>query len=108
MNQGTGSEGTDALRQRIDEAIAEASLSSAARTRKLLLWGVRQVMLCALAWYFWEMTWMRWVFWIGVVVALIHLLMILLLPNFLRAQRRRAQRVDDLLRSTATREEPEQ
>ena len=26
-----------------------------------------QVLLCALAWYFWDTSWMRWLFWIGVV-----------------------------------------
>ncbi len=79
------------LRRQMREALATAAMSPAVRKRKLLLWVVRQVLLCALAWYFWEKPWMRWVFGIGIVLALVHLAMILLMPRFLTAKGRSAQ-----------------
>ncbi len=90
-------EGSEELRQRMQEAIAQATMSPAVRKRKLVLWGFRQVLLCVLAWYFWDHTWMRWVFWIGVAVALINLAMILLMPAFLAAQRRKGNAAIDRL-----------
>ena len=89
------------------ETIAEATISPAARQRKFLFWGIRQVLLCALGWYFWDKTWMRWVFWIGVAVAVLNLAMILLMPRFLTAQMRKGNKAIDRLDALA-RESPEE
>lgn len=83
------------------EAIAEATTSPAARQRKLVFWSIRQVLLCALAWYFWDKTWMRWVFWIGVAVAVLNMAMILLMPRFLTAQMRKGSKAADRLDALA-------
>ena len=85
------------LRRQMREAVASASMSPAVRKRKLVLWVFRQVLLCALAWYFWERPWMRWVFGAGVVLALIHLAMLLLMPRLLAAKERRAHASFDRL-----------
>ncbi len=83
------------MRRQLDEAIAQASMSPALQRRKLIFWGIRQVLLCAMAWYFWEKAWMRWLFWIGLGIAAINLAMILLMPRFLAAQRRKGARALD-------------
>ena len=97
MSTEPGTEGSEDLRRRMEDAIAQATLSPALRKRKLTLWVVRQVLLCVLACTFWEKTWMRWVFWIGVVIAIINLAMILWMPRFLAAQRRKGTRALDRL-----------
>lgn len=79
------------LRRQMREVLANAAISPAVRKRKLVLWAVRQVLLCALAWCFWERPWMPWVFAIGIALALVHLAMIFLLPRFLAAKQRRAE-----------------
>lgn len=78
------------LRQQMRGAVAKASMSPAVRKRKLILWAVRLVMLCALAWYFWEGPWMPWAFGAGVVLSFINLTIFLLMPRFLAAKERRA------------------
>ena len=99
------SEGTDDLRRQMEAVIAQATMSPAVRKRKPILWVVRQVLLCVLAWYFWDTSWMRWLFWIGVVIAIINLAMILLMPRFLAAQQRRG--ADALARLDAQRNAPD-
>ena len=88
------------LHRQMREAMAGAALSPAVRKRKLLLWGFRQALLCALAWYFWDKTWMRWVFGIGMVIAVVNLMLILLLPRMLAARATKADRQFDRLRAT--------
>lgn len=95
MSEGQGTEGTEDLRRRMKDVVAQATMSPAVRKRKLIMWVVRQALLCALAWYFWDRAWMRWVFWTGVVIAIINLAMILLMPRFLAGQRRRGNAAID-------------
>lgn len=101
MSDDDGIDHAEDLRRQMREALANAATSPAVRKRKLVLWVVRQVLLCALAWYFWEKPWMRWVFGIGIALALVHLAMIFLMPRFLAAKQRRAEasfdRLDDLM-----------
>ena len=92
------------MRRQMREIMSEATLSPAVRGRKLALWAVRQVLLCAVAWYFWEKPWMRWVFAIGIVFALLHLAMIFLLPRLLAAKQRRAEASIDRLADTLANE----
>lgn len=85
------------MRRQMRAIMSEVTLSPAVLGRKLALWAVRQVLLCAVAWYFWEKPWMRWVFAIGVVFALLHLAMIFVLPHLLAAKQRRAEASIDRL-----------
>ena len=87
----------DDLRRQMREAVAKASMSPAVRKRKLILWAVRLVLLCALAWYFWEGPWMPWAFGAAVVLSFINLAILLLMPRFLAAKERRAHASFDRL-----------
>ncbi|MBL7945623.1 MAG: hypothetical protein JNN32_06120 [Flavobacteriales bacterium] len=106
MSDDPGAGGTEDLRRRMREAIAQATVSPAVRNRKLVFWGVRQVLLCVAGWYFWDKPWMRWVFWIGVAIALINLAMILLMPRFLAAQQRRGDGAFDRLDALTPEDQP--
>ena len=85
------------LRRQMRGAVAKASMSPAVRRRKLILWAVRLVLLCALAWYFWEGPWMPWAFGAGIVLSFINLAIFLLMPRFLAAKERRAHAAIDRL-----------
>ncbi|HRD51566.1 MAG TPA: hypothetical protein PKY96_02860 [Flavobacteriales bacterium] len=97
-------EGCSDEREQFRAAIAGATLTPAARNRKLVFWTVRQTILCAIAWFFWQEPWMPWVFWIGLCLAAVNLAMILLMPSFLSAQRKRGEAA--LNRLEALKDEP--
>jgi len=80
----------EALRRQMQGALAKASMSPAARKRKLILWAIRLVLLCGLAWYFWEGPWMPWAFGAALVLSFINLAILLLMPRLLAAKERRA------------------
>ena len=107
MTDVDGIDHAEDLRKKMREAVANATMSSAVRNRKLVLWAVRQVLLCALAWYFWDKPWMRWVFGFGAVLALINLAMIIFLPRFLEAKQRRAEAAIDRMARTIEEERPD-
>jgi hypothetical protein len=89
MSTGERIDPVDDPRRQMHETVAKASMSPAVRKRKLILWAVRLVLLCGLAWYFWEGPWMPWAFGAGVFLSFINLTILLLMPRFLAAKEKR-------------------
>ena len=95
MTDESGIDPAEDLRQQLRAQLERTAMSPAMRRRKLLMWCIRQFLLCLLAWYFWDRQWMRWVFAIGVLFAVVHLALIFLLPGVLARKAARAERAID-------------
>ncbi len=91
MNEHGEEEALDPLRQELRAAMAGAVMTPAKLREKLLLWGVRQLLLTGCAYFWWEHAWMHWVFWIGCALALVNLVLLLVMPRIIAARIRRAQ-----------------
>jgi hypothetical protein len=95
MNTEAGIDPAEDLRQQLRAQLGHATMSPDLRKRKLLLWCIRQLLLCTFAWFFWEHAWMRWAFAIGIVFAGVHLVLLFLMPVLLARKVARTERAID-------------
>jgi hypothetical protein len=85
------------LQNELDAIRQTAFISPAERKKKLIMWGVRNLLSVGLIWYFWDVWWMKYALWIIVPLSLLSLGMILFYNKMVSSRLERAQgTVDDL------------
>lgn len=88
------------LQNELDAIRQEAFMSDAQRKKKLMMWGVRNLLSVALIWYFWEVSWMKYALWIIIPLSLLSLGMILFYNKIVSNRLERAQGTVDNLEET--------
>lgn len=85
------------LQNELDAIRQAASMSPAERKKKLIMWGVRNLLSVGLIWYFWDIWWMKYALWIIIPLSLLSLGMILFYNKMVNSRLERAEgKVDDL------------
>ncbi|MFT4761999.1 MAG: hypothetical protein ACI9XO_003316 [Paraglaciecola sp.] len=88
------------LQNELDAIHQEAFMSEAQRKKKLMMWGIRNLLSAALIWYFWEATWMKYALWVIIPLSLLSLGMILFYNKIVSSRLERAQGKVDSLEET--------
>lgn len=97
----------DAFKAQMENSGASTMMSPAFRRRKMIMWTVRLIVACLLAYFFWEHKWVRVVFWIYVVLAAIGLFAIVAMPILLRRKMEQARAQMEHMASFSDDEETE-
>lgn len=85
------------LQNELNEIREGAMMSDAQRKKKLMMWGIRNLLSAGLVWYFWEISWMKYALWIIIPLSLLSLGMILFYNQLVSRRLEKAQgKVDNL------------
>jgi len=88
---------TQDLQNELTEIRQEAMMSDAQRKKKLMMWGVRNLLSAGLVWYFWEATWMKYALWIIIPLSFLSLRIILLYIQLASRRLEKAQgKIDNI------------